>query len=105
MVSHPGNTYALILKEYAPSIPEENITSLARLDHNRALCQLSENLNVHIRDVKNVIMWGSHSSNQYPDGNHALVNIGVGYKSVKELVTDDHWYLFTFVCHRGPLCT
>ncbi|KAL4585820.1 hypothetical protein LXL04_010446 [Taraxacum kok-saghyz] len=97
VVSHPGNTYALILKEYAPSIPEENITSLARLDHNRALCQLSENLNVHIGDVKNVIMWGSHSSNQYPDGNHALVNIGVGHKSVKELVTDNHWLNTEFI--------
>lgn len=97
VVANPANTNALILKEYAPSIPEENITSLTRLDHNRALCQLSDNLNVHVGDVKNVIMWGNHSSNQYPDANHAIVNIGVGHKPVKELVADDHWLNTGFI--------
>lgn len=91
MVANPANTNALILKEYAPSIPEENITSLTRLDHNRALGQISESLNVHVGDVKNVIIWGNNSSTPYPDANHATVDIGVGYKSVREVVVDDHW--------------
>ncbi|GKF43443.1 malate dehydrogenase, cytoplasmic-like protein isoform X2, partial [Tanacetum coccineum] len=39
VVANPANTNALMLKEFAPSIPEENITSLTRLDHNRALGQ------------------------------------------------------------------
>ncbi|KAI3796690.1 hypothetical protein L1987_39369 [Smallanthus sonchifolius] len=86
-----------ILKEFAPSIPEENITSLSRLDHNRALNQISENLNVHVGDVKNVIIWGNHSSNRYPDANHATVNSGVGHKYVKELVADDHWLNTDFI--------
>lgn len=90
VVANPANTNALILKEYAPSIPEENITSLTRLDHNRALAQISENLNVHVGDIKNVIIWGNQSSPPYPDANHATVDIGVGHKSVKELI-DDHW--------------
>ncbi|KAI3796671.1 hypothetical protein L1987_39350 [Smallanthus sonchifolius] len=97
VVANPANTNALILKEFAPSIPEENITSLSRLDHNRALNQISENLNVHVGDVKNVIIWGNHSSNRYPDANHATVNIGVGHKSVKELVADDHWLNTDFI--------
>lgn len=93
VVANPANTNALILKEFAPSIPEKNITCLTRLDHNRALGQISEKLNVYVSDVKNVIIWGNHSSTQYPDVNHATVAISNGQKSVRELVADDNWYL------------
>ena len=40
VVANPANTNALILKEYAPNVPAENITCLTRLDHNRALAQV-----------------------------------------------------------------
>ncbi|KAI3731979.1 hypothetical protein L1987_63174 [Smallanthus sonchifolius] len=97
VVANPANTNALILKEFAPSIPDENITSLTRLDHNRALNQISENLNVHVGDVKNVIIWGNHSSYVYPDANHATVDIGAGLKPVRELIADDQWLNTEFI--------
>ncbi|KAL2477896.1 malate dehydrogenase [Forsythia ovata] len=97
VVANPANTNALILKEFAPSIPEKNITCLTRLDHNRALGQISERLNVHVSDVKNVIIWGNHSSTQYPDVNHATVNTGNALKPVRELVGDDHWLNADFI--------
>ena len=93
VVANPANTNALILKEFAPSIPEKNITCLTRLDHNRALSQIAERLKVYVTDVKNVIIWGNHSSTQYPDVNHATVTTTNGERLVKELDTDDHWYL------------
>lgn len=92
VVANPANTNALILKEFAPSIPEKNISCLTRLDHNRALGQISERLNVQVSDVKNVIIWGNHSSSQYPDVNHATVKTPSGEKPVRELVADDAWY-------------
>ena len=46
------------------STAAENITCLTRLDHNRALGQLSERSGVHNTKVKNVIIWGNHSSTQ-----------------------------------------
>ncbi|KAI5647422.1 hypothetical protein M9H77_33427 [Catharanthus roseus] len=97
VVANPANTNALILKEFAPSIPPKNITCLTRLDHNRALGQISERLNVHVSDVKNVIIWGNHSSTQYPDVNHATVNTGNGLKPVRELVSDDKWLNTEFI--------
>ncbi|KAK1400688.1 malate dehydrogenase [Heracleum sosnowskyi] len=97
LVANPANTNALILKEFAPSIPEDNITCLTRLDHNRALGQISERLNVHVNDVKNVIIWGNHSSTQYPDVNHATVSTDKGTKSVRELVNNDQWLNTEFV--------
>lgn len=93
VVANPANTNALILKEFAPSIPEKNISCLTRLDHNRALGQISERLNIQVSDVKNVIIWGNHSSTQYPDVNHATV----GEKPVRELIADDAWYVMKTV--------
>jgi malate dehydrogenase len=91
VIANPANTNALILKEFAPSIPEKNITCLTRLDHNRALGQISESLDVQVSDVKNVIIWGNHSSTQYPDVNHATVQTSSGERPVRELVSDDKW--------------
>ncbi|KAG6536667.1 hypothetical protein ZIOFF_001727 [Zingiber officinale] len=65
--ANPANTNALILKEFAPSIPAKNIICLTRLDHNRALGQISERLNVQVSDIKNAIIWGNHSPTQYLD--------------------------------------
>ena len=109
VVANPTNTNALILKEFAPSIPEKNITCLTRLDHNRALSQIAERLKVYVIDVKNVIIWGNHSSTQYPNANRATVTTTNGERPVKELDTDDHWYLkisnmFIFChCHMFKL--
>lgn len=97
VVANPANTNAIILKEFAPSIPEENITCLTRLDHNRALGQISERLDVHVSDIKNVIVWGNHSSTQYPDVNHATVSTDIGQKPVRELVGNDHWLNTEFI--------
>ncbi|CAL9243865.1 unnamed protein product [Arabidopsis halleri] len=97
IVANPANTNALILKEFAPSIPEENITCLTRLDHNRALAQLADKLSVPVSSVKNVIVWGNHSSTQYPDTNHATVSTKSGDRLVKELVTDHNWLKKEFI--------
>lgn len=91
VVANPANTNALILKEFAPSFNAKNITCLTRLDHNRALGQISERLQVPVSKVKNVIIWGNHSSTQYPDVNHATVETEDGVKPVRELVKDDAW--------------
>eukprot|EP00246_Nothoceros_aenigmaticus_P016611 TRINITY_DN7707_c0_g1_i1.p1 TRINITY_DN7707_c0_g1~~TRINITY_DN7707_c0_g1_i1.p1 ORF type:complete len:348 (+),score=76.13 TRINITY_DN7707_c0_g1_i1:142-1044(+) len=100
VVANPANTNALILKEFAPSIPEKNISCLTRLDHNRALGQVAERLDVPVSEVKNVIIWGNHSSSQYPDVNHATV----GGKPVRAVVADDDWLngqFITTVQQRG----
>ncbi|KAI0501282.1 hypothetical protein KFK09_016226 [Dendrobium nobile] len=104
VVANPANTNALILKEFSPSIPAKNITCLTRLDHNRALSQIAERLNVHVSDVKNVIIWGNHSSTQYPDVNHVTIMTKDGEKKVRELVSDDQWLngeFITTVQQRG----
>ncbi|GAB4861946.1 hypothetical protein Ancab_037201 [Ancistrocladus abbreviatus] len=97
VIANPANTNALILKEFAPSILEKNITCLTRLDHNRALGQIAEKLNVHVSEVKNVVIWGNHSSTQYPDVNHANVTTENGEKPVRQLVANDYWLNTEFI--------
>jgi len=43
------------------------------LDHNRARGQIALKAGVQLSDVKNVIIWGNHSSTRYPDVCHATV--------------------------------
>ncbi|XP_006653652.1 malate dehydrogenase, cytoplasmic-like [Oryza brachyantha] len=97
VVANPANTNALVLKQFAPAIPAKNITCLTRLDHNRALGQLAEKLNVHVADVKNAIIWGNHSSTQFPDTSHATALTDRGERPVRELVADEKWLREEFV--------
>jgi malate dehydrogenase len=74
------------LAHYAPSIPRENFTCLTRLDHNRATGQ-----------VKNVTIWGNHSSTQFPDLRSAIVTINGKEVPVYEAIKDDNWIKNDFV--------
>ena len=40
-------------------------------------------------DVKNIIIWGNHSSTQFPDVSSATVNVNGAVISVTEAVKDD----------------
>lgn len=73
VVGNPANTNALIAAKYAPSIPRENFTALTRLDQNRAKGQIAKRLGVSVGAVKNVLIWGNHSTTQYPDVRFATV--------------------------------
>ncbi|KAL8162435.1 hypothetical protein V2J09_013924 [Rumex salicifolius] len=108
VAANKANTIALILKEFAPSIEAKNITCLTRLDHNRALGQISEKLGVPVSSVKNVIVWGNNENlTQYPDANHAVVSTNDGQRRVLEVLASDsdrQWLnedLIDAVQHRG----
>merc|ERR1712200_222564 len=73
VVGNPANTNAFICSHYAPTIPKENFSAMTRLDQNRATAQVAIKLGVKIDDVKNVIIWGNHSSTQFPDATKAVV--------------------------------
>ena len=92
MVGNPANTNALIAMKNAPQLKPEQFSAMTRLDHNRALSQIAQKTESKVADVKNVVIWGNHSSTQVPDLNHAEVNS----KAATELVSDD-WVTDTFI--------
>jgi len=95
VVANPANTNASILRDNAPNIPAENITAMTRLDHNRALGMLAKRTSVEggAAAVRNVIIWGNHSSTQVPDADHATV----GGQPARAAVNDDAWLEGEFV--------
>ena len=46
---------------------------MTRLDHNRALSQLSAVTRARVTDIRRMIIWGNHSATQVPDLGHATV--------------------------------
>ncbi|HET6631129.1 MAG TPA: malate dehydrogenase [Rhodanobacteraceae bacterium] len=92
VVGNPANTNALIAQANAPDLEPKNFTAMVRLDHNRAMSQLAEKTHKHNTDVKKLIIWGNHSSTQYPDLHHATV----AGKPAMELV-DQAWYEGEFI--------
>ena len=91
VVGNPANTNCLIASKCAPSIPRENFTCMTKLDQNRAVSQVAMRLGVKTDAVKKVIIWGNHSSTQYPDLHHATVNLNGQVVPVREAIKDDDW--------------
>ncbi|KRA25013.1 malate dehydrogenase [Microbacterium sp. Root61] len=73
VVGNPANTNALITAASAPDVPADRFTALTRLDHNRALGQLSAALDTPVGEIRDVTIWGNHSASQFPDVTHATV--------------------------------
>ena len=53
--------------------------------------QVADRLGVSPSNVLNCIIWGNHSSTQYPDVNHANVIINDDNIPVVEAVKNDNW--------------
>ncbi|MBL8931332.1 MAG: malate dehydrogenase [Kineosporiaceae bacterium] len=93
VVGNPANTNALIAAAAAPDVPRERFTAMTRLDHNRALAQLSARTGVPVTGIKNVAIWGNHSATQYPDIFHATID----GRPAAEVVDDQVWLESTFI--------
>ncbi|GAA3018467.1 malate dehydrogenase [Actinokineospora globicatena] len=93
VVGNPANTNALIAQQHAPDVPAGRFTAMTRLDHNRAISQLSTKLGVSVAEIKKLTIWGNHSATQYPDVFHTDVN----GRSAAELVNDEAWLADTFI--------
>ncbi|KQY60246.1 malate dehydrogenase [Aeromicrobium sp. Root495] len=93
VTGNPANTNALIAQRNAPDIPVERFSALTRLDHNRAISQLSARTGAPVADISRMTIWGNHSATQYPDLSHALV----GGRPALEVVDDQPWVRDTFI--------
>ncbi|MFG2087615.1 MULTISPECIES: malate dehydrogenase [unclassified Spirillospora] len=93
VVGNPANTNALIAQQHAPDVPAGRFTAMTRLDHNRALAQLSKKAGVSVADIRKLTIWGNHSATQYPDIFHAEIS----GKNAAETVNDQAWLENDFI--------
>jgi malate dehydrogenase len=87
VVGNPANTNCLIAMSNAPDIPRERFTSMMRLDHNRAVAQLANKVEVPVTDITQMGVWGNHSPTMYPDLFYAQIR---GEQATK-VVDDMEW--------------
>ena len=99
VVGNPANTNALIAAHAAPDVPKDRFTAMMRLDHNRAIRQLSLKTGVHSTDIKKLTVWGNHSASQFPDLTYAEVNRRPATEYVDEAWITD--YFIPTVAKRG----
>ncbi|HHX82637.1 MAG TPA: malate dehydrogenase [Pseudomonadaceae bacterium] len=92
VVGNPANTNAVIAYRNAPDLDRKQFTAMTRLDHNRAMAQLANKTGKHSSDVESMIIWGNHSSTQYPDLHHCTV----AGKAATTLVDHD-WVVDDFI--------
>lgn len=94
VVANPANTNCLTLSQFAPKIPKENFSALTRLDHNRAMFQIASRAKVAVESVKNIIIWGNHSSTQFPDIAHGNIDD----KPIADILKgDEEWLKSEFI--------
>ena len=92
VVGNPANTNTLIAKAAAPDLNPRNFHAMTRLDHNRAMAQLAEKTGTHHGKIQKMIIWGNHSSTQYPDVRFAEVD-----GNAAPTLIDQMWYRETFI--------
>ncbi|MBF0499361.1 MAG: malate dehydrogenase [Candidatus Riflebacteria bacterium] len=93
VVGNPANTNALIAMKSAPKLTPRNFNAMLRLDHNRALAQISNRIKKPVGSIKKMVVWGNHSVTQYPDIRFAAVE----GESVAKMVNDQAWVKDTFI--------
>lgn len=93
VVGNPCNTNCLIAMNHAPRVPRENFYAMTMLDENRAKGQLAIKAGCSVADVTNMVIWGNHSTTQYPDFYHAKI----AGKPVTEVIKDHSWLENDFI--------
>ena len=100
VVGNPANTNALIALSNADALDPSRFTAMTRLDHNRAVSQIAQRLDVPVPNVRRMTIWGNHSTTQYPDLFHCEVNGTSAYEQVGDHGWVDNEFIPT-VAKRG----
>lgn len=95
VVGNPCNTNALIGSTAAArhGMPRDRWFAMTMLDESRARSQLARRAGVAVSEVRDLAIWGNHSSTQFPDAWHATI----GGRPAPEVVADDAWLEGEFV--------
>lgn len=93
VVGNPANTNAYIAMKSAPDLNSKNFTAMLRLDHNRALSQLSLKLGKPVGGIEKLVVWGNHSPTMYPDYRFATSDGA----SIGDAINDQEWNAGTFI--------
>lgn len=93
VVGNPCNTNCLIAAGNAPEVPRDRWFAMTMLDENRGRSQLAQRAGVPVEAVRDLAIWGNHSSTQFPDFYHATI----GGRPAPEVIGDEAWLQGDFI--------
>jgi len=93
VVGNPCNTNALIAMHNCKEVEATRFSAMTMLDENRAKSQLAIKAGVPVEKIKNLIVWGNHSSTMYPDYEGASID----GRALTESITDTAWLQSDFL--------
>ncbi len=93
VVGNPCNTNCLIAAANAPGIPRDRWFAMTMLDENRGRSLLAKKAGAPVDEVRDLAIWGNHSSTQFPDAYHATI----GGRPAPEVIADDAWLRGDFI--------
>jgi len=93
VVGNPCNTNCLIAAENAPELPHDRWFAMTMLDENRGRSQLALRAGATVDEVRDLAIWGNHSSTQFPDFYHATI----GGRPAVEVIGDEGWLQGDFI--------
>jgi malate dehydrogenase len=93
VVGNPCNTNCLIAAANAPGVPRDRWYAMTMLDENRGRSQLAHRAGVPVEEVRDLAIWGNHSSTQFPDFYHATI----AGRPAPEVIDDEAWLQGEFI--------
>ena len=93
VVGNPCNTNCMVAQKNAPNLNPKNFFAMTMLDQHRAYAQLALKANVKVEEIKDMIIFGNHSSTQFPD----IENATISNKPAKEVISDHNWLENDFI--------
>jgi malate dehydrogenase len=95
VVGNPCNTNALIGSSAAArhGMPKDRWFAMTMLDESRGRSQLAAKAGVPVSEVRDLAIWGNHSSTQFPDAWHATI----GGQPAPDVIGDEDWLRGEFI--------
>jgi len=95
VVGNPCNTNALIGSTAAArhDMSPDRWFAMTMLDESRGRSQLAARAGVPVAEVRELAIWGNHSSTQFPDAWHA----SIGGRPAPEVIGDEEWLRGAFI--------
>ncbi|MBV8116767.1 MAG: malate dehydrogenase, partial [Candidatus Eremiobacteraeota bacterium] len=93
VVGNPCNTNCLIAMNNAPRVPRDRFFAMTTLDELRARALLAKKAGSGVKEISRMVVWGNHSTTQYPDFAHATV----AGRPATDAIGDRAWFENAFI--------